>query len=810
MLMWLEELLRDVRFGARHLAHAPAVSILAILSLGAGVMATTTIYSVVHAVILDPFPYKDVDRLMSVRVSGATERGGRTGYSVDQFLEIAGRTTIFDGVIASTISDVLWDNGSEPQRLRGNYGTFDTFDVMGVPPLLGRTPAPDDRQAGAPRVVVLGYRFWQRQFGGDPQIIGRELRLNDSVRTVIGVMPKRFMWRGADVYLPVDFQRGQILEGVRFVHLLGRLKPGVSDAQAEADLRPIIADLQQREPRQFPEQWRVGIQPFSETFRSSIVRDLWVLFGAVALLLLIACANVSNLLLSRATTRQREMTVRVALGASRARIIRQLLTESLLLALAAAILGLALAYAGLPALLALVPPDTIPDEAEVAIKAPVLAFTLALAVLTSLACGLAPALHSSRRDLATTLRAASRGFAGTSSQALLGRTFVVAQVALSLMLLVGASLLIRTLMAVQKVDLGFQADRILVLRVPLAERRYPDPARRGVFFHELLQRGSTVPGVTAAGLNTGMHPLGNMRTNAEVPGTGPSAEPAVIVHQINPGYPSAFSMRLESGRLFTNADMNDAPGVALVNAQFVRARLQNRPPLGQIVRLPAVKEPPFAKKDDAFQIVGVLHDTLNQGLMNPAMPEVYLPFTVTGMADRLLVRTERDAAALTRAVVSEIHAVDRNQPVGNVQTLQQMLEDQEYATPRFSLVLFSAFGVVGLILATVGVYGVMSSTVAQQKHEIGVRMALGAEAATIARMVIFRGSRLLLAGMALGLAGSVAAAKLVAGHIWNISPFDPLAFAGVSGILLIAGIQACLWPALRAGRVDPLTALRQD
>ena len=808
--MWIEELWRDLRFGARHLAHAPAVSILAILSLAAGVMATTTIYSVVHAVILDPFPYKDVDRLMSVRVSSATQQGGRTGYSIDQFLEIAERSTIFDGVIASTLSDVLWDSGSEPQRLRGNYGTFNTFDVMGVEPLLGRTPAPDDRQPGSPQVVVLGYRFWQRQFGGDPQVLGRELRLNDSIRTVIGVMPKRFMWRGADVYLPTTFHRAQLIEGVRFVHLLGRLKPGVTDAQAEADLRPIIADLQQREPRQFPEQWRVGIQPFSETFRSSIIRDLWVLFGAVALLLLIACANVSNLLLSRATTRQREMTVRVALGASRARIIRQLLTESLLLALAAASLGLALAYAGLPALLALVPPDTIPDEAEVAIKTPVLVFTLGLAVLTSLVCGLAPALHSSRRDLATTLRAASRGVAGTSSQALLGRAFVVAQVALSLMLLVGASLLVRTVMAVHNVDLGFQGDRILVVRVPLAERRYPDPARRVVFFQELLQRVSTVPGVTAVGLNTSMHPLGNMRTNAEVPGTTATAEPTVIVHQINPRYPAAFGMRLEAGRLFTDADMHDAPGVALVNEQFVRARLQDRPPLGQVVRLPAIKEPPFGKKDDAFQIVGVLHDTLNQGLMNPAMPEVYLPFTVTGMADRLIVRTERDAAAFTRAIVSEVHSVDRNQPVANVLTLQRILEDQEYATPRFSLVLFSAFGVVGLILATVGVYGVMSSTVAQQKHEIGVRMALGAEAGTIARMVIFRGSRLLLAGMVLGLAGSLAAAKMVAGQIWNISPFDPIAFAGVSAILLIAGIQACVWPALRAGRVDPLTALRQD
>src|SRR5215213_4744706 len=310
MLNWLEQLRRDVKFGTRGLVRSPGFSLLAILSLALGIMATTAIYSVLHAVVLDPFPYKDVDALMSVRVSSPVQRGSRTGYSVDQFAEIAARTTIFEGVIASTISDVLWTGEGDPQRLRGNHGTFNTFEVMGVPPLLGRTPSAADARPGAAPVVVLGYRFWQRQFGGDPGVLGRQLRLNDVSRTIISVMPKRFMWRGADVYLPVAFERGKIVEGVRNVHLLGRLKPDVSAARAEADLHPIFVDLKQRQPSDFPDQWRVALLPFTETFPSSIGRDIWVLLGAVALLLLIACANVSNLLLARASARQREMTVR--------------------------------------------------------------------------------------------------------------------------------------------------------------------------------------------------------------------------------------------------------------------------------------------------------------------------------------------------------------------------------------------------------------------------------------------------------------------------------------------------------------------
>src|SRR5499426_120955 len=549
MLTWLAEFLRDIRFGVRHLAKSPGFTSIAVLSLALGIMATTAIDSVIHAVVLDPFPYKDVDNLMSVRVWDPGQRGGRLSYSTDQFLEIAERNTIFEGVIASTVSDVLWTDGGEPQRLRGNYGTFNTFQVMGMPPLIGRTILPEDARPDAAPVTVLGYRFWQRQFGGDPKVVGRQLRLNDKVRTVIGVMPKRFMWRGADVYLPVTFERGRVVEGVRGVHLLGRLKPGVSEAKAEVDLRPIIEELKKREPAQFPDNWRVGLLSFKETFPSSIRQNLWILFGAVGLLLLIACANVSNLLLSKAGARQKEMAVRAALGARRSRLIRQLLTESLLIAGAGCALGVALAFAGLRAIMAIVPPNTIPDESEIALNTPVLLFTVLVSGLTSILFGLAPALHTSASDLANPLREAGRGLQGGSRQALLRKVLVVAEVALSLMLLVGAGLMMRTFIAVQDVELGFRTDRLLTMRVPLPEQRYPDRERRVAFFQELLRRVSAVPGVTAVGLNTGVHPFGNFSTPVEVVGAQQDTRP-VVIHQVNADYTKALGIALVEGRVF--------------------------------------------------------------------------------------------------------------------------------------------------------------------------------------------------------------------------------------------------------------------
>jgi putative ABC transport system permease protein len=806
---WIEQSWRDLQVGVRGLAATPAFTALAVSSLALGVMTTTAIYSVLYAVVLDPFPYKNVDDLTSVLVRNPAQRGMRLTYSVDQFVEIAERNRVFDGVIASTISDVVWTSEGDPQRLRGNHGTFNTFDVMGVPPLLGRTPAASDAEPGAEPVTVLGYQFWQRQFGGDPTVLGRRLRLNGTVRTVIGVMPKRFRWRGADVYLPIRFERGRIVEGVANVHLLARLKPGVTEAQAAVDLSPIIADLKAREPGQFPDQWSVGLLSFKQTFPSAITRDIWVLVGAVGLLFLIACANVANLLLSRATTRQREMTLRVVLGASRSRLVRQLLTESLLLALIAGAIGAALASVGLPALLALVPPDTIPAESEIALNSEVLMFALLVSVATSVICGLAPALHTSRCDLAGSLQEVGRGLAGGTRQARIRKTLVVAEVALSLMLLAGSSVLLRTFIDIVDVDLGVAPERVLTMRIPLSPQRYPEASQRIAFFRELLPRVAAVSGVEAVGLNTNVHPRGNMRVVAGVRG-GPPSDELVQVHQVNADYTTALGARLETGRLLSEADVEGARAVALVNERFVRTRLSGRGPLGEIVSLSRLKDPPYNVANDSFQIVGVIQDRLNDGLTGPITPEIYLPFTVSGIPNLIAVRTRGDPATVTRMIASQVYALDKEQPVTAVMTLDRLLQDSQYATPRFNLVLLTIFATFGLVLAAVGIYGIMSTAVAQERRDIGVRVALGADGGTISRMVLARGSRLLIVGIAIGLTGSIVAARLLAAEVWRIRDLDPVSFAGVSLLLLTIGLQACYWPARRAARTDPLVALRQE
>ncbi|HEY1338084.1 MAG TPA: ABC transporter permease, partial [Bryobacteraceae bacterium] len=558
-------LLQDLRFGWRGLVKGRSFTAIALGSLALGIGGSTAMYSVIYAVILDPFPYQDVDRLVSIGYRAPDQRFPNSYYSIDQFVEITERATVFSGINASTISDVTWTGEGEPQRLRGNHCTMGTFEVMGVPPLIGRVMTAADAAPGAEPVTVLGYKFWQRQFGGDPAVLGRKLRLNGKVRTVIGVMPPRFMWRGADVYLPLVFHRGETPEGVQFVHALGRLKPGVTIAQAEADVRPILEELARRSPKNFPSKWRVALPTFKETFPSGITDALWILFGAVGLLLLIACVNVSNLLLSRAAYRRREIAIRSSLGAGRFRLISQLLVESVLLGAGGGVLGVAVAAAGLRGIIAMVPPNTIPDEAQITLNAPVLLFTVAVSFTAAVLFGLVPALHISGGDIVTPLKEAGRGTSGGKRQKWLRSALVVGEVALSVMLLVGATLMIRTLISIQGLHLGIRPERVLTLRIPFSEERYPDAARRVTFIQEVLRRIESVPGVSAAGINTGLHPLGAGSAPVEVVGNAQQDNRPVLVQQTSENYPKAMGMTLAQGRFFTAQEVNGRGHIAVVN-----------------------------------------------------------------------------------------------------------------------------------------------------------------------------------------------------------------------------------------------------
>jgi putative ABC transport system permease protein len=807
---WLEQIAQDFRYGFRSLRKGPGFSAVAILSLALGIMATTAMYSVIYGVVINPFPYRDVDSLMSVKVWSPDSSRWRAYYTVDQFLEIAEHNTIFQGAIASTVSDVVWTSEGEPKRLRGNVCTMNTFDVMGVPPLIGRTPAAADSAPGAPPVAVLGYKFWMQQLGGDSSMLGRSMRLNDTVRTVIGVMPPRFMWRGADVYVPIVFRRGKFLEGVHYVHLLGRLKPGVTEAQAEADLRPIIADLKQREPAAFPEKWRVGLLSFKETFRSGLREILWILFGAVAMLLMIACANVSNLLLSRAATRQREIALRASLGATRGRLVRQLLTESVLLSTLGGIIGAALAFGALRVILAMVPPDSIPDEAKVAIDRPVLLFTLGVSFVTALLFGLAPALHASRTQLVTALKESARGAGASFRRISASGGLVVVEVALSLVLAVGATLMMRTVMAIENQNLGMRTDRLLTIRVPLSPQRYTDASHRITFFKELLRRVEALPGVESAAMSIGMHPFfGGMETPVEIPGATQMDTRPVVLHAMSRDYLKVFGISLLEGRSFSDTDIATGAHWGIANQSFVRRYFPSTAPLGRIVRVPRLTSD-LHLADDAFQIVGVVNDVMNRGLTREIAPELYLPYTLTGDADFLVVLTNTDPAALAKTVIGQVYAIDPDQPVTDVRTMSSLLNDWEYSGPRFSVVLLAVFAALGLTLAIVGVYGVVSNAVAQRTHEIGVRKALGADSSDVLCLVFRFGARFILPGIAVGLAASIGAARVLRSQLWHVSPHDPVALVSVVVLLFAVGFLACWVPARRAMRVDPIVALRYE
>ena len=802
---------QDVAYGIRGMRAAKGFTALAMITLALGIGAATTMFSVIENVVMAPFPYREANRIAAFNIHNLDEGrpGGRSALKAAEYLEYRAQNHVFDEDIGGGNSDVLWTTREGTEQFDGAYVTPNTFDFLGVPALLGRTLTSSDARPDAPPVFVMSYKMWQRRFHRDSAILGQSFVLNGKPATLIGIMPKRFTKRGADLWQPIDLNAA---DDEKWFIFQARLKPGVSLKQAEADLLPIAQRWAKDHPKDYPKRFSVEVSSYADSIVGPFKKTLFTLGAAVALLLLIACVNVANMLLARATARDREMAIRAALGAGRWRVARQLLVESLMLGIGGAVLGAALAFAGIKALMAFIPDGTIPQEAEIGLNAPVLLFSLGLAVTTSLLFGLAPAWQLCRRNIVEPLKDSGRGVSGGFRRNRLRNVLVVVEMALSLVLLTGAGLMIRTFAALQHVDLGFNPEKILVARLPFPRGQYTTAVEKQRFFGQLLPRIKALHGVVEATETSTLPPYGGIRSDVEIPGKTHSERWQAIYQLVSEGYFRTLDARLVRGRLLEEAEVMGARKVAVVNQVLAAKYFGQEDPIGrqiQIKHLSSLPNSPIA--NPVFEIVGVLRDMKNQGIQEPVQPEIMIPYTVTGNFERgILVRTAGNPMPLLDPVRREIWAVDHNVALTMTRTLEDFLSDFSYAQPRFVLLVLGVFAAIGLVLVAIGVYSVIAYTVARQTREIGIRMALGAGRSNVITMVLRMGLWLIAAGLTVGLGASLVVNKVIASELWGVSPRDPATFLVVGFVVLAAGVAACWFPAMRATRVDPLVALRFD
>jgi len=805
----MQILRQDLRYAFRQLRKNPGFALTAILTLALGIGATTAVFSVAYGVLIDPFPYKDVHTLATPKLCSSEWPECRwTMYTPEQFNEILRKTDIFTGITASTISNVALTGGTEPQRLRGNYITANTFDVLGVQPILGRASTPTDVEPGHGEVVLLSYRYWQAHYGGSPSILGRLLTLNGHPRTVIGVMPPRFLWRGGDVYLPIPIANETEIQGQRRFALVGRLKPGVTEAQATAELQPIFLDFAKTSPRGFPRDIRFGIMPFDQMFQSNLASTLYLLLGSVFVLLLIACVNVSSLLLARAVNREHEFVVRSAIGASRFRLVRYALTESLLLALVAMPVALAFAYAGLQATLRIVPTETIPDEAVVTMNVPVLLASIGVALITVIIFGLAPAWHSANPRLAAAL--SSVRSSGSRAQRRLLSSFVITEIALSLALLMLAGLMVRSLIAIESAPVSFSPDHTLMMRVPLADERYPSPDSHARFYRELLARVRALPGVKTATIDASFPVMDIRSEHVQIAGQ-PIDKRITAIHLTDPEYLSISTRKIVQGHFLDAREIAEQSHEIVITENFAKRYFNGENVLGRAIHLPEFSPDGKNKlKDDAFTVVGVINDLPLFAGFTEDYPHIFLPYTVASIADNLIVSTALPAEDLTNPVRQVIYSIDKDQPIVDAMSLRQMLDMYGYAEPRFALALFGTFAAAALLLSLVGIYGVLSFITSQRTQEIGIRMALGANRANVMWMVLRQACLLGLLGVAVGLPLAFFAGRFAKSELVHTSQYDPVALIVAICVLPLLAVAGTYLPARRAAAIDPVKALRAE
>ena len=804
-------LLADIRFGARMLVKSPMMTFIALLALTLGIGANTAIFSVVNAVLLRTFPYSDPEKLVLVWEKRQGARTDQNVINLGNFSDWKEQNQVFTDMAVFFDRTFNLTSDGEPEEVPIQLGTTNLFSVLGTNALLGRTFVTDD--AGQPRVVI-SYGLWQRRFGGDTNIIGHQITLNEKVNTIVGVLPANFGWhiqkgtqasRPADIWVPFQITNELRQRRGRFASAVARLKPGVSMDQAQREMDTIGARLAQQYP-EFNATWGVNVVPLRTQFTGEIRRPLYILLGAVGFVLLIACANVANLLLARASARRKEIAVRAGLGASRWRIARQLLTESVMLSLAGGALGVLVAWWGTKALVALSPPALI-DLKSVGVSLPVLAFTLGLSLLTGIVFGLVPSLEATRFDLQDSLKEGGKNVGGTSGSHRVRSLFVVTQVALALVLLVGAGLLVKSFNRLQSVDPGFNANNLLTMRVTLPFAKYQEDSKRIDFFKKALEQVRAIPGVEAAGaINsppfTGLYPGTNVEVDGQKLPPGEELKTGVCVTDAN--YFATMQIPLKQGRMYTEQEATEMRHVVLVNEEFVRKNLGGQDPLGKRLTI-------YMKNDNVpTEIIGVVADHKHLALDVPIEPMVYWPYAelvYTGMT--LMIRTRGDAATVAPAARNVIRSLDPRQPIGEVATMEKLLSTS-VARSRFSASLLTVFSFVALVMAAVGIYGVMSYSVLQRTHEIGVRMALGAQRFDVLKLVVKKGIVLGVVGVAAGLAASFGLTPLISTLLFEVTATDAATFTAVSVGLFLVTLIACYVPARRATRVDPLKALRYE
>ena len=792
----------DLRYGLRALRNDPRFTLLATAALALGIGATTVIFSVIHAVLLHPFPYVDSDRLVSFFISDVKNgaKGGRNYFLLPEFRQYQEQNRSFDQVIGVESNEVILTGAGDSEHFRAAFVTANTFSVLGVAPLIGRAIGDADGKPGAPPVAVLSYPMFRQRFGGDERIVGRSITLNYRPTIVVGVMPPRFAWWEKDLWLSaLTLKASGQNNRIPIYYLWGRLKPEVTKAQAAADFQALVERMA-AEHKDYPRQPLVYVQTLAEYAVGQFRRTLYTLVAAVGMLLLIACGNVANLLLARATAREKEIMIRVALGASRARLARQLLVESLLLGLLGTAGGCLLAAVGIRTLVPLIPRETVPREAVIGLNGAVLLATLAIALFSSLIFGLAPALQSAR----------------VGSRGRLRNLLVVGEVALSLTLLVGAGLLIRTFFALRQVKLGFEPDHVLSMAIPLPDGRYAKAEQKARFFRDLMARVEALPGVLSAAEISSLPVYGGIPSALEIAGNAPENGRDALFHLVSERYFETLRVRLLRGRDFTAAEVAAARKVAVISETLARENFGSENPLGRQLKFTFLEQTPNPVKDPWFQIVGVVADVKNQGLQQPARAAAYVPYTVTGFGGRgIVVRAMGDPKALLSAVRHEVTAIDSNlapdsSGLGQPAAMRDLLTSFSFSQPRFALILLSLFGAVGLMLVSIGVYGVVSYTVSRRTHEIGIRIALGAQGGHVLRIVLNSGMRLVALGTVAGLALSFGLAKMLGSQIWGVPEYDPVTLGLVVVMMVVVGMAACWSPARRASRVDPVIALRHE